>query len=203
MVSVDASIMRAELLDAAGLSPISVSELSDAALANLIAWRCYESLLTQGRNTASRILSAIELALIDGDDGAMNLVTTGVLEDLGNITSHSCSEVGVEDVVALLHPRSLVAWSCLGLLFDAICLRLPEIDEVLERRNGEPVKHFDNDVASQVANEELRRQLMSSVRVVRARTVGIYDLATYESMVGPWFLPVLKAALAPLRSEFS
>jgi len=202
-MSMDASILRAELLDAAGISPSSVRELSDPAVANLIAWRCYESLLAEDRETASRILSAVEFALNDGDDDAMQLVTTGVLEDLGNITSHSCSDVGVEDVVELLRPRSVVAWSCLGLLFDAICLRLPEIEEVLERKKGEPVKHFDIDVASQVGNEELRRQLMSTVRVVRARTVGTYDLATYESMVGPWFLLVLKAALAPLRTEFS
>jgi hypothetical protein len=199
-VFVDASITRSELLDAAGITARSTRELPDAAVMTLVAWRCYDDLAASDRATASRILSTVELALVEGDDAAMHMVTTGVLEDLGNITSHSCSDVRDVAVVALLGPRSIVAWSCIGLLFDAVSLRLPEMEAVLERKRGAPLKHFDVDVASQIESEALRRELMVSVRVVRGQMIGIYDVATYEAMVGTWLLSFLKAALASLRT---
>lgn len=69
-------------------------------------------LLSAGRDAeVGTTFDEVERLLDDGDDDAVELVVMGLIEPLQNIVSHDDVLVGTERIVALLGPRTTIAWA--------------------------------------------------------------------------------------------
>lgn len=131
--------------------------------------------------------SALDMAgfcLSAGDDDAIQLVTIGLFEDLGNLISHDADGPSSDLVRDLLDPLGIVAWDNVDRLWNSVADSIPEIDAFLER-TGRHSKRLTETQVLQVKNAELRQFVELTHRRVEGRgLVGLPDVVIFEGMHG-------------------
>ena len=153
------------------------ADTSDLDAMAAVAYYVIDQIRSNHEKRADRVLTAGEECLTAGNEGVKNLVWVGLVEDLGNITSHDDVAVSPQQIRSRLGPRMIQAWDSVDVFWLEVALHKPSLDP---EGKGVTIDQYRS-----VESPELRRIIQTSHRSMSDGSfVGLADVLRYETRTG-------------------
>lgn len=151
-----------------------------------IAYFVIGQLAAHRGETVRSLSGEIERCLRDGDHEVLELVVVGLLEDLGNISSHEDVSVGSEEVRVVLGPLARASWDRLDRYWRAVADSRDQIRDYVRSSGHARSSGLTSEQLRSVKNGALRRLVYADHRLASdGQLSDVADAAVFDAMMGP------------------